>query len=234
MEEDFAEFGFKTEQKVTGKMPKIIVVRHAESIANTQGIYQGQTYDTDLSPLGKKQAEALAVRLKEVGITKIVSSPLKRAYQTAFEVSRTLDFPIETDNFIIETNHGEWEGKTKEWIGNNYPEIYSAWLTKPSQVVFPQGEAFQETLNRVGYFLQNAQQLTDNTLLVTHDNIVRIMVTLANGWTLDDIWTHDIEPAALNFFEVNIAERKNKLKLLQLNDNKHLREIRSDIKKHAL
>ncbi|MEK9143344.1 MAG: histidine phosphatase family protein, partial [Patescibacteria group bacterium] len=33
-------------------MAKIYLIRHAESIANAQGIYQGQTYDTELSVRG--------------------------------------------------------------------------------------------------------------------------------------------------------------------------------------
>ena len=46
-------------------MTKIYLVRHAESLANAQGIYQGQTYDTPLSNLGKKQAAALLRVSKE-------------------------------------------------------------------------------------------------------------------------------------------------------------------------
>ena len=40
-------------------MAKIYLIRHGESIANTLSIYQGQTYDTDLSPLGNRQVYAL-------------------------------------------------------------------------------------------------------------------------------------------------------------------------------
>lgn len=214
-------------------LDKIIAVRHGESIANTLGIYQGQTYDTDLSSLGKKQADALAKRLTSFGIKKIIASPLKRTYQTAMEISRVTDIPIEINELILETNHGHWEGMSKEWIKKNYTDIYDTWFQNPSQTVFPNGEAFVDTFKRVETFLDRTD-LTDNTLLVTHDNIIRIMVTLSNGWTLDDIWRHDIEPAALNFFEVNKMTGKNKLKILKLNDNIHLEGLRADLSVHAL
>ncbi|KKQ97404.1 MAG: Phosphoglycerate mutase family protein [Candidatus Woesebacteria bacterium GW2011_GWB1_39_12] len=233
MEEDLIEFTKITEQKLTRGISRIIVVRHAESVANTRGIYQGQTYDTDLSPLGKKQAEALARKLEGLGISRIISSPLKRTYQTALEVSRICDCPIEVSDLIIETNHGEWEGKNKHLVKELYPEIYDTWLTKPSQAIFPGGEAFVDMLQRIQAFLDNVM-LTENTLIITHDNVVRILVTLANGWTLDEIWTHNIEPAALNFFELNKVGGKIKLKVLELNNNKHLESLRSNIKKHAL
>lgn len=221
------------EGQLTDLLEKIIAVRHGESIANTQGIYQGQTYDTDLSDLGRSQAKALSERLKDFGVKKIIASPLKRTYQTALEISRLTDAPIEINELILETNHGHWEGMSKDWIKKNYADIYNVWFTRPSTVVFPSGEAFTDTLKRVEMFLETTQ-LSDNTVLVTHDNIIRIMVTLSNGWSLDEVWRHDIEPAALNFFELNKINGKNKLKLLKLNDNIHLEGLRCDLTMHAL
>ena len=235
------------ENRMTDVLGKIIAVRHAESIANTQGVYQGQTYDTELSDLGKKQAEALANRLTFKGgtlqglpagktsmnISRIISSPLKRTYQTAMEISKLSDCPVEVSDLIVETNHGEWEGLSKTKIMEDYSHIYNLWLQHPSGAIFPGGEAFVETLGRVEQFLETSS-FDDGTVVVTHDNIVRIMVTLANGWTLDDIWTHDIEPATLNIFEVNKINNKNRLKILKLNDNIHLEGIRADLGKHAL
>lgn len=232
-EEDLIEYTGITEGRLTGSIAKIIAVRHAESLANTAGIYQGQTYDTDLSELGKKQANALANRVRKYGVKRIISSPLKRAYQTALEVSRICDCPIEISELIIETNHGEWEGKPKSLVSQLYPEVYNTWMTQPSRAVFPGGEAFYRMLERIEAFLHSTD-LTDDTLLVTHDNVLRVMITLANGWTLDEIWKHNIEPAALNFFEVNKVAGKNKLRLLKLNDNKHLKGLMSDLSKHAL
>jgi len=82
MEEDYIE-GLDPERTLSTRVKSIIVVRHAESVANTEGIYQGQTYDTDLSELGKKQTKALANRLNDLELRKIITSPLKRTYKTA-------------------------------------------------------------------------------------------------------------------------------------------------------
>lgn len=214
-------------------MFKLIVVRHGESIANTEGIYQGQKYDTDLSELGKKQARVLALKVRELGIKKIITSPLKRTYQTALEVSKETGLSIEINNLILETGHGDWEGKSKNWIENNYKDLYKLWLTSPSKVFFPGGETFLQTYGRVQKFIADINS-DEVVLVVTHDNIVRILITMANGWTLDEIWRHDIETASLNFFEINSMDGKNHLKILKLNDNKHLEGIRADVGKHAL
>jgi phosphoserine phosphatase len=221
------------EKSLTANIRTVIIVRHAESMANSKGIYQGQTYDTDLSRLGKKQAKSLAKRAKEIGIKRIISSPLKRTYQTAHAVSQVCDCPIEISELIIETNHGDWEGKNKRSIKSLYPDIYGTWLRQPSKTNFPNGEVFTQTFERTSAFL-SATEFSDDTLIITHDNVIRILVTLANGWSLDEIWTHNIEPAALNYFEINKIAGKNKLKLLKLNDNKHLKGVRADLSKHAL
>jgi phosphoserine phosphatase len=214
-------------------MTKFIIVRHGESIANTQGIYQGQTYDTDLSELGKKQAKALAKRVKEMGIVKIMASPLKRTYQTALEASKLLGIPVEKNNLIIETNHGEWEGKSKLWIEQNHRGLYQQWLNSPGEVGFPGGETFLQTFERVQNFIAGSLSVV-NTLIVTHDNIIRIIAAMADGLSLDDIWKYDIEPAAINYFEVSGINGKSRLKALKLNDNGHLEGLRVDLGRHAL
>ena len=97
-------------------MAKIYLVRHAESIANVQGIYQGQTYDTDLSKRGVMQAQALAQHFQYIPISRVIASPLKRTLQTATIVAFNKHLPVQLESQIIETNHGEWEGKHKDVI----------------------------------------------------------------------------------------------------------------------
>lgn len=82
-------------------MAKIYLIRHAESIANTQGKYQGQTYDTPLSPLGEMQSQALRNRFVGTRFDQVFSSPLKRTTQTAMAISQNVTFASE----IVETNH---------------------------------------------------------------------------------------------------------------------------------
>src|SRR5262245_13614095 len=128
----------------------IILIRHAESIANTQGIYQGQTYDTDLSNLGKKQADALARAIAKLGAVEAVyASPLKRTWQTAQKVSQIAMLPEPVvENRLIETNHGLWEGLSVAEIQEQYPELLMAWKKEPATVTFPEGENLQQMLDR--------------------------------------------------------------------------------------
>ena len=59
------------------------IFRHGQSSYNVEGRTQGQTNDSVLTDLGKEQALTVGERLKDKGVEIIVTSPLKRAMQTA-------------------------------------------------------------------------------------------------------------------------------------------------------
>lgn len=213
-------------------MAKIYAVRHAESIANTKGIYQGQSFNTDLSELGKRQALLLAKRLCEYNIQKIITSPLKRAMQTAKPAAVLTAADVEICKDIIETNHGDWEGKNKLWVRQNYPDIYKKWQEAPGEVVFPQGEAFIDTVNRVEKFIKR-RNWKANTLVVTHDNIIRIMICLAQRCAINDLWKCSLESAAISTFNIKGVNGKKELTVVDINDVNHLKEDRADLTCHA-
>ena len=61
---------------------KLILIRHGETLWNREKRVQGIS-DIELSERGIEQVQNLANSLKDEAIDAIVSSPLKRAYQTA-------------------------------------------------------------------------------------------------------------------------------------------------------
>jgi probable phosphoglycerate mutase len=204
----------------------IYLVRHGESIANTKGIYQGQTYDTGLSALGKLQAKALAKYLVRTGLDRIVCSPLKRTRQTAEIVSNFTKIKLEIDRDIIETNHGFWEGFHKDHIAKSWPQLYSNWFINPSQIAFPGGESFLQTQVRVINWWEKIKEEKQNILVVSHDNILRIIIAYILKMGLDDIWKFYLYPTAITVIESN--------KLVCLNDKNHLMGIDVDLSTHAL
>jgi phosphohistidine phosphatase len=63
--------------------------------------------DRELTAHGREQADAVAAGIYwlDLGLTRIVSSPLPRATQTAQPVARALDLPLETVEALA-TGHG--------------------------------------------------------------------------------------------------------------------------------
>ena len=90
---------------------KIYIIRHGETDWNVKGLLQGQT-DTELNEYGIELARVTGRNMKGIKFDKCISSPLKRAYETARIVlcESGNDIPIETDKRIMEIFLGEREG----------------------------------------------------------------------------------------------------------------------------
>lgn len=210
---------------------KIYLVRHGESVANTQGIYQGITYDTPLSKLGVEQAQLLAQRFTNIPISKIIASPLKRTLMTAQAVAKTKKLEIFPEKSIMETNHGEWEGKHKHIIQKTWPKLYKKWQKFPSSVHFPGGEDFLDTQKRVlQWWMEFCKNEVNDTLIVSHVNIIQIIIANILNKKLNQIWKFPMQPTAISHVEVH----ETQVKLLKLNDTDHLGDLRIDLANHAL
>lgn len=211
-------------------MARIYLVRHGESVANTEGRYQGITYDTSLSELGKKQAGELAKRMKKIRVKKIVTSPLTRTRETAETVARFNKINVELEKNIIETNHGLWEGEYKDEIAKKWPHIYKKWQKFPSQVKFPGGEHFLETQKRIITWWKEFIIQNEDTLVVSHDNIIRIIIARILNMKLNRIWKFHLQPTAITLVEINSGFPK----LKALNDSGHLKNLQVNLEVHAL
>ena len=85
-------------QEPYGVTVQLLLVRHALPLRSEVG----QGSDPDLSAEGIEQAERLPDALKRFRITRLVSSPQRRAVQTGQPVSDALGLPIEIDERLAE------------------------------------------------------------------------------------------------------------------------------------
>ena len=97
----------------------IYIVRHGQTDWNVEGRYQGRL-DIDINEKGIEQAKIMRDELLNVKFDKVISSPLKRAIQTAQIISQFDNVgDIIIDERIIERCNGELEGKLKTEIPQN-------------------------------------------------------------------------------------------------------------------
>lgn len=94
---------------------KIVLVRHAESVANANNVVDTKIPGGPLSPNGRKQVQTLTNNLwfLKGRVVAIYVSPFLRAQQTAKIISKSLDFDdskVTTDARIRELYHGELNG----------------------------------------------------------------------------------------------------------------------------
>ena len=87
-------------------------LRHGETESNAALLVAG-SLDVDLTPLGRKQAEAAAAALADAPITAIYSSPLRRARDTAEPIAQRLKLPVTVIPDIAERTWGTLEGEPR-------------------------------------------------------------------------------------------------------------------------
>lgn len=106
-------------------MTYLCLVRHGETDWNSLGKLQGRS-DIPLNKIGVLQAEECRDLLKSSKWDVIITSPLKRAKQTAEIINKELKSPIVEMVDFIERYYGDAEGMTvkerlKAFPDKNYP-----------------------------------------------------------------------------------------------------------------
>ncbi|HKZ29845.1 MAG TPA: histidine phosphatase family protein [Acidimicrobiia bacterium] len=162
--------------------PTVLVLRHAEAEGNAERRFIGQN-DVALSPLGRKQAEALTRRLRRMPITRIVSSDLRRCLDTVEGVAGDLGLGIEADPRWREIANGQWGGLVADEIALRWPDAWRRYH-EGEDVARPDGERWADVRVRViEAFQELAAGLTDQDLVVvsTHGGPGGLLALWAAG-----------------------------------------------------
>jgi probable phosphoglycerate mutase len=105
---------------------RLVMLRHGQTEFNAGSRMQGQL-DTDLSDLGRAQAVAAAEVLGKRQPLLIVSSDLRRAYDTAVVLGEHTGLPVQVDTRLRETHLGDWQGLTHLQVDAAAPGARLAW-----------------------------------------------------------------------------------------------------------
>ncbi|MCV7191532.1 glucosyl-3-phosphoglycerate phosphatase [Mycolicibacterium brumae] len=105
---------------------RLVLLRHGQTEFNAGSRMQGQL-DTDLTELGHAQAAAAAEVLAKRQPIAIVSSDLRRAYDTALALGERSGVPVSVDVRLRETHLGDWQGMTHLEVDAAAPGARLAW-----------------------------------------------------------------------------------------------------------
>lgn len=186
---------------------RLYVIRHGETVWNTQGRLQGRT-DIELNENGVRLARITGEALRDVPFDLAISSPLKRAVDTARLVLGTRELPIRTDARIQEIGFGEWEGLCCRGDGYNIPsDEFSKFFKEPWSYEPPAGgESIAQICERTRDFyeeLLRTEEYQDKTILIAaHGCSTRAF--LHNVYEdKQDFWHRTVPPnCAVNILEI--------------------------------
>jgi len=160
---------------------KLIFVRHGQTDYNKEGRVQGQEKDIPLNDDGRQQVE-LTAALIPASIDRIISSPLKRARETAEIINRRLNKKIEYRDELKEFSYGSLADKTWEEIAEvtGDPDVHA----KDEELTFDHrpfgGESADDVRARVMRCIEDIKKMYSNEaiLVTTHGGIIDTMHAL--------------------------------------------------------
>ena len=164
----------------TGSPTRLMLQRHGQTEHSVQRRYSGRA-DPPLTGLGERQAAAAATRLASVAdVTAVLSSPLRRAWQTAEAVAGALGVPLKVHEGLIETDFGAWDGLTFAEARTRDPDLHARWLTDTS-IAPPGGESMDAAHQRVQ--LVRDQLVADygaaTLIVVSHVTPIKVLLRMA-------------------------------------------------------
>jgi len=161
----------------------IIFLRHGESVGNAERRWQGQA-EFPLTGNGLEQTRALANRWasENRSFDTILSSPQKRALETANIIADRLKLPVEADEIWMERDIGEFAGLTGEEVKKRFPNRNNT--TPFAPIIGAEGEGNWELYLRAGRALQSLITCQPGKyLVVSHGGLLNQVMHAVVGIT---------------------------------------------------
>ncbi|HET7530354.1 MAG TPA: bifunctional RNase H/acid phosphatase [Mycobacteriales bacterium] len=184
-----------------GTPVRAYLLRHGETPLSTERRFSGRG-DPELTDKGWAQARAAAARFAGRDITAVVSSPLRRAAQTAAAVAEVAGGTVVTDDELVETDFGDWEGHSWAEIQQGWPDALAAWLADPSTAP-PGGESFAATFARVARARERlADAYSGSTIVVvSHVTPIKSLLRDALDAPAHAVYRMHLDPASLSLVD---------------------------------
>jgi len=201
-------------------MTKIYIVLHGETLWNKEEVFRGRK-DIPLNEIGEKQAELVGVYFKDKKISRIVSSPLTRAVQTAKAIEKTTGISIEIKQEFTDINFGIWEGLSIREVERSHATDFKIWKQSPEKLMVRGGETLETVRARISTGLADMISTDDSAIIiVTHRVICKLIVLHLLKIGSEHFWDMKYDPASVTLMERN----NNQFTLVVSNDTCHLRE----------
>jgi broad specificity phosphatase PhoE len=199
------------------------LVRHGETTWNQERRIQGGSSDVELSELGRKQVERLALALKEVKIDAVYSSPLRRALDTAVAIASNHQLAVQVEPDLREMEVGELEGVPITDIGASFSQFLLQWRQGQGLEKLPGGESVADLADRVWVIIQsiNGKHQQGAVVVVSHYFAIVATICKALGWPLTRLERIRVQTGSISMLDLDDRQSR----LISLSDTCHLRGV---------
>jgi probable phosphoglycerate mutase len=146
-------------------------------------------------------------------IDALVTSPVRRARESADVLAGFLDRHVEVEDGLAEMEFGTWEGLTYAEVGQKFPDELSAWLGDLEHTPGG-GESLRTTEKRVlaGRDRLLASYAGKTVVAVTHVTPIKVLVADALGAPLEAVFRMELAAASVtvvSWFEAQGGRQAN-------------------------
>jgi broad specificity phosphatase PhoE len=179
---------------------RLVFETHATSLDNEVGLASGW-FDVALSATGEEQARALGARRRADHLAAVFCSDLSRSFRTAEIAFGDRSLPIVRDARLRECDYGDLTRHPMSAI----EQRRRLQLVDP----FPNGESYQQVVNRVSRWLSEARPYMDagTVIIIGHRathyalehllNRVALDEAVTAPWTWQPGWTYRLRSASI-------------------------------------
>lgn len=165
-------------------MTTLLLIRHG---ANdwVHGRLAGRIPGVHLNDTGRQQAAAVAVRIAQLPIEAIYTSPLDRTVETAQAIAGPRGLALRIVEGLQEVDYGEWQGAELKELYKH--ELWPGVQHYPSGTRFPNGETLGEAQTRMVATLDmlRARHPKGMIAVVSHADIIKLAVAYYIGMHID-------------------------------------------------
>jgi broad specificity phosphatase PhoE len=209
---------------------RIYLVRHGQTEWNRQERFRGRI-DIPLNETGQRQAELVAVYLREKSVAAVYTSPLQRALQTAWPIAQAHNLSPTVLSGIVDIDYGEWQGLSPAEVRQRHPDLLDRWYSVPHLVQIPGGESLENVrsralaalhaqLNRSELQMSDARS-PEGIVLVTHQIVIKVLVCALLGLDNSHIWRIQQDNACIDIFDWDGSH----FTAILVNGTDHLRDL---------
>ena len=199
---------------------RLFLVRHGATTLSAEDRFAGST-DVPLSDEGRRQAAALAERLRNEPIAAVYCSPMRRTIETASILAEPHRVDPVTRPGLREIDHGRWEGLTRQDVETRYHDEYLRWEEDPFTVAPAGGECGVDVMARALPVIRAIVESHEGqqVLVVSHKATIRLVISSLLGFDARGYRDRlDQAPACLNVLDFRDPVRA---RLMLFNDTSH-------------
>lgn len=195
------------------RMKRLILIRHATTIANERRILSGKS-ETEISEKGFKEIKLLNNNLEKIildeniKIDKIYISNSSRTESTIKYFSEKENIDLEKIEGLSEIDFGDFEGKDFEYIKKEHPEEFNKLCTEGFEYKYPNGEngieAYEKNKKAVEFILNDMQE-NQTSIVCAHGGSIRNILSYLINNTYMNHWNFKIDNAKISIVEVDFG-----------------------------